>query len=351
MYSGLFGILATAVMFALVFFMRKAQASALASGSSAAPGGYGPTEADRLASPDSPRLRADVAKGQLAELGHWIQSLPPGTWGDRAFLADLFGPFCEPRALADWARNEPQAALPRLLSGCHAIGAAWKARGHGQAQSVTEQGKQQFRSHLQAAEVELRAAAALDPADPSPYAFLIGVARGLNQGATVAQHWFAEARARDPEHEGAHRAMLSFLCEKWHGSHDQMFAFARQAAAGARRGSTLPSLIILAHLERWLYFKLFDRDAAGAERYLQDPQVRAEVEAAFEYSLGAPELPFRMATRRAHNDAAVFFWLTKDKARLQRQFQVLGNCYTDMFWQALGEPSAVYSKAYQWAMR
>ncbi|MEP7051128.1 MAG: hypothetical protein ABJB12_12290 [Pseudomonadota bacterium] len=347
MFFGLFSIIATAALFAVVFFLRKSQAGAAAS--SGAPGGYGPTEADRLATPDGPRLRAAVAKGQLAELSNWIQSLPPGTWGDRSFLADLFGPHCEPRALADWARNEPQNALPRLLLGCHAIGAAWQARGHGQ--SVTEQGKQQFRTHLQQAEVELRAAAALDPADPSACAFLITVARGLNQGATVAQQWFAEAKARDPEHEGAHRAMLTFLCEKWHGSHDQMFAFARQAAAGARRGSTLPALVILAHLERWLYFKLFERDAAGEARYLQDPQVIAEVNAAFEHSLGAPELPFRMSTRRAHNDAAVFFWLVKDKARLQRQCQVLGNCYTDMCWQALGEPNAVYGKAYQWAMR
>ena len=345
-FFGLFGIVAAAIIYAAAFYIRKSQAAAPNTG---AFGGYGNTEADRLASPDGPRLRADLAKGQLTELSNWIQSLPPGTWSDRSFLADLFGPFCHAQALADWARNEPQAALPRLLRGCHAIGAAWKARGHGQ--KVTKEGGQLFHTHLREAEVELRAAAALDPADPSPYAFLITVARGLNQGHAAAQQWFAEAKARDPEHQGAHRAMLAFLCEKWHGSHDQMFAFARQAAAGCRRGSTLPQLVILAHLERWLYYKSFAEDAAGAERYLQDPQVIAEVIGAFEHSLGATELEFRMCTRRAHNDAAVFFWLVKDKARLQRACQQIGNCYTDMFWQVLGEPGATYSKAYQWAMR
>ena len=347
MLFSLFGLLAMAAMFGLVMYLQKGSAAKLAN--SGVLGGYGPKEADRLASPDGPRIRVDLSKGQLAEFVNWIGSLPPGTWSDRSFLAELFGPCCHPQALVDWARNEPQAALPRLLRGCQLIEDAWNARGHGQ--SVSQQGKEQFRAHLAAAEVELHAAAALDPADPSPFAFLITVARGLNRGLPAAQRWFAEATARDPEHEGAHRAMLAFVCEKWHGSHDAMFAFARQAGSGAARGSILPALVIQAHLERWLYFKMFQKDAAGAERYLQDAQVIAEVNAAFDHSLGASELPFRMCTRRFHNDAAVFFWLVKDKARLNREVQTIGNCYTDMFWQALGEPGATYSSAHQWAMR
>ena len=343
MLFSVFGFVAMAAIFGVVFFLRSRVTAA-----GGLPG-YGPEEADRIAMPEGGRLRAEVAKGQLSALVNWIEALPPGFWSDRTFVIDLFGPFCQPQALTDWCRNDPRAALPRLLLGCWGIGAAWKARGSGI--SASEQGRQQMRVHLAQAETEFRAAAALDPADPSAYAFLITVARGLNQDPSVAHQLFAEAKARDPQHEYAHRAMLTFLCEKWHGSHDQMFAFARQSASAAGRGSVLPALLIQAHLERWLYYKNFEKDAAGAERYLGDPQVVGEVTAAFDYSLGAPELPMRLATRRFHNDAAVFFWLVKDKARLAREGQVIGSCYTDMFWQALGEPQTVYGKAYQWATR
>jgi hypothetical protein len=87
MIFSVFGFVAMAAIFALVFYQRSRMSAA-----GAVPG-YGPEEADRIAMPEGGRLRAEAAKGQLSELVNWIGALPPGFWSDRAFVIDLFGPF------------------------------------------------------------------------------------------------------------------------------------------------------------------------------------------------------------------------------------------------------------------
>ncbi|GHC74639.1 hypothetical protein GCM10007079_09040 [Nocardiopsis terrae] len=57
---------------------------------------------------------------------------------------------------------------------------------------------------------------------------------------------------RDPWHPMSHQSRLQVLCQKWEGSHEEMFAFARQAAALARKGDPLLELVPRAHVERFI---------------------------------------------------------------------------------------------------
>jgi len=68
---------------------------------------------------------------------------------------------------------------------------------------------------------------------------------------------------RDPAYWPTHRDTLMALAEKWCGSHDLMFAFARDTAEAAPPESGLAALVAAAHVELWLYFHMKDdRDGA-----------------------------------------------------------------------------------------
>ena len=330
----------------VLFVMSRMRAAGGAAGGGW--GSTGPTEADRLLGPDGPKLRAAVQGSDVSVLNARLLA-GRGNWDERGMLVDLLGRVCPRMTLDAWCQSEPGSPIPFLMRGTQSIEWAWEARGSGGGDTVTEEGWRLFAERLTLDERDFQIAAQLDPADPTPFAMLVLVARGLDQGVPVAREMFQQAVARDPENSLAHKQMLVFLTEKWHGSHETMFQFAREAAARAPDGSDLHALVIRAHVERWIYFKLFDGDAAGAAAYASDAKNQQEVAAAWEKSLGSPALRERMSTIVLHNDAAFWFWNAKDRPRLQREIQRIGNAYTEMYWHSMGAEEKVYGDASRWA--
>ena len=51
--------------------------------------------------------------------------------------------------------------------------------------------------------------------------------------------WWPELLARDPYHREAHHQALRYMSARWHGSHGQAYAFARDCAVYAPAGSPL----------------------------------------------------------------------------------------------------------------
>ncbi len=188
-----------------------------------------------------------------------------------------------------------------------------------------------FEQRLAWAEQNLARAAELDPADPTPHGYMIDCARGLGRGWQFGDHCFRQALARDPAHRHAHQAMLTILAEKWGGSHGAMFRFANGASQHHPAGSELHVLVILAHLERWLYFSL-ENDRQGAIRYAQTASVQQEIVEAYDKSLGSPAHRPRRSTVRARSIAAFWFYLAGDKPRLQRELGALGGVCTEFPW-------------------
>jgi hypothetical protein len=274
-----------------------------------------------------------------------------GSWDDRDFFCELLAPKITRQALDAWCGGQGSQAdlgLAHLARGRALIERAWEARGRGTADSVTEEGWQKMHERLQRAEQDLLRAAELDPTDPTPWAYLLTVAKGLNHDRATAEGWFQEAVRRDPTHYGAHTRMLSFLCEKWHGSHELMFSFARQAADNAPDGSDLITIVIDAHIERWLYFS-FDEDEKGAGQYLKDPLAKQECLAAHQRSLGSPQLQVRRSTIYARNVAAMWFFLAREKRPLQMEIALIGNAYSTYPWCYWDEPERAYSEASKYA--
>jgi hypothetical protein len=258
---------------------------------------------------------------------------------ERAFVSALMLEHVG-RWIDEWHRAEPMRDEPLILRGLGHIASAWAARGSGRAEDVPEEAWPVFHEGLQRAEEDLRAATELDARDALPWACLQISGRGLEVGVDELRARFEEGRARAPQ--GWHLAWstLESLTEKWSGTHELMFQFAREVSSGAPEGSGLHALVAEAHHHRWFYFRM-EGDGEGERSYYRSPEVQEELRRTWARGPGSPA--FR-AGRFAPNQRAVFafgFSLGGDDASARAVFEQLDRVTTDP-WQHLGEPMEVF---------
>lgn len=128
---------------------------------------------------------------------------------------------------------------------------AWAVRGQGRVATVKKDAWAVFHSMLEEADEIGRAALDLVPGDAVAATTRLNIGRGLG---LPDDEWWArleEARKQEPFLYPAHLQMLQALCAKWYGSHEIMFAFARQVAREAPAGSPVGVVLAIAHLEYW----------------------------------------------------------------------------------------------------
>ncbi len=128
---------------------------------------------------------------------------------------------------------------------------------------------------------------------------------------------------------------MSFYCEKWYGSHEQMFAVAREAAHLAPPGTAATTLPLFAHFEYAMReFNWGSGTAKGflaCQRYFQRPEVRAEVDAC--------AAKWRAAGRPAHCSAmisrnwlALAYSLAERHTEAKAMFDEIGPYATSHAW-------------------
>ncbi len=293
-------------------------------------------------------VTADLARGDLTSLISLLESCQEGAWDDRDFFAEILCDKVPWEGIERLVEEYPEDPLVYLVRGFAGVEQAWIARGRGTSDTVSDEDQETFEAFLSGAQDDLMKAAALDPDDPTPWAKLIHVANGLGLNRKVAERFFEEATTREPTHHSAHRAMLNYLTEKWNGSHEEMFAFARQAGVKAPVGSDLKALIIMAHIERWLYFT-FDNDKKGVNRYLKNKETLNECRQAHAQSLGSPNLRNRWSTIFARNVAAFWFYLVDDKKRTRTEIGLIQHGWTQTPWRYWNDPEKAYAEAAEWA--
>ena len=261
---------------------------------------------------------------------------------DRAFVAgmmlDAGGPWIE-----DWLAAEPSRPEPWMMRGLSRIGWAWEVRGSGRAEDVPEDAWPEFFGRLQLAEEDLQEAIQRNAKDALPWAYLLITGRALQVEVEELQRRYQEGRARAPESWQLSWLMLEALTEKWSGSHDLMFQFARDVSAAAPAGSGLHALVAEAHLQRWLYFRM-EGDREGELAYYRSPEVQEELRQAWARGPGSPA--FRKG-RFAPNQRALFafaFSLGGDDASARAVFEHLDRVTSDP-WQHIGEPMEAFKAA------
>ncbi|MFD5876061.1 hypothetical protein [Streptomyces sp. NPDC060322] len=154
-----------------------------------------------------------------------------------------------PGWLDSWLDESPDDPDAVLVKADQYICQAWQIRTGARARNVEADQFRAFHAVLRDAVPVISEAAELNPDDPVPWRIALTQARGIQAPREVFDTYLAEANARDPHHEGCHVQALQYLCGKWYGSHEEMFAFAERAADQAPPGSRLHALPLQAVVE------------------------------------------------------------------------------------------------------
>ncbi|MFI0355587.1 hypothetical protein [Actinomadura sp. 9N407] len=227
-----------------------------------------------------------------------------------------------------WTRAEPRSTLPLLVRGAHAVGWAWAARqGTYNEQDTQDDRFQGFSERLELAEACLGEVAARDPGETAAWTFLLAAALGGRVKPDEAHRRFDRVLELHPGHLRAHTYMFTYLCEKWYGSHEEMFAFARGAVAQSPPGSPLGRLVADAHVEVWLSLP-----KAQAETYMAQEDVRSDLRAAADHSIRHPAYRAQAGWPEVHNVFAFAFALAGDIPAAREEFQIIGEYVTELPW-------------------
>jgi len=155
---------------------------------------------------------------------------------------------------------------------------------------------------------------------------------GLQVDRKIAESWLNEAVKRDPANQQAHYRHLFLLCQKWGGSHEAMFAFARTTVNRIPPESTLNSILYLAFQEYVIFFKSFENKPELVQELLLDKQVREEIIAIYQRSLEKRNTIEQVSDYWPHNVTAWWF-LALDIPKIVRQeTQKIGPHFTKYPW-------------------
>lgn len=234
----------------------------------------------------------------------------------------------------EWIDAEPESTLPVLVAGCHAVFWAWEARGGKRARYTSAEQFRLFHQRLHYAESMLQRVLVSEPDNVTARAWLVTSARGLQLSKEVARERFEAVTRLHPGHVVAHEQRLQYLCAKWSGSHEEMFDFARSAAAAAGPNSLVHEIVAVAHLERWL-----DMERDEGKDYMCSDEVRAELLAAAENSIFHPDyIPAGPGWAPRVASFAITLELADEFGAAAHAFALLDGMVTEWPWQYIGDP-------------
>lgn len=248
-------------------------------------------------------------------------------WDLRGYRLWVLGDLVEPddEWFEEWLRAEPESPAVALIQAGNLHSRAAKARGGDVAANTSAE---QFRAFnalsRQAAEAGVRAMELAAPNDPGPVTLLMRTL--FAGGAEALDDLYAEALRRDPHNFDAHELALVLRCQKWFGSHEQMFAIARAASEAAPAGNRAVLMPLYAHIEYALReFAWGDRDKKteqACRRYFRTPEVQQEVDRCIAKWRAAEPSSVRLAGVRQW--MAVYYCLIGRRAEAKAVFDELG---------------------------
>lgn len=296
--------------------------------------------------PDALSLRRALERGDWKAAEDRLRRSE--SWADRFHWTALCSDWqSDPPWLQQWLDAEPNSPDALLVAGATSMSVGWAARGSGYARTVSEAGARRFFECLEQSHGLLQNAAAHGPEDPTPWAYLIRVARGLGEAPATASIYLKEAKRRDAHHYFAHYEYLQGICAKWYGSHAQMWEFARATGAAAPSGSSLQALIAVAHFEQAGSIGALD-ELANPDKVEREYWTQAHVEQGLlqafrklESGGGATE-PDRL---QAYSEFAYALWRCGAHQAGAKAFEAIDNRVTYLPWAVNSSPARTFRRA------
>ncbi|WP_229070340.1 DUF4034 domain-containing protein [Actinoplanes sp. DH11] len=286
------------------------------------------TEDPAVHDEDGRRARTAAAQGNWHAAAELL-ARTGGDWEQRGNRVEILADAAATGGiwLQTWLESRPDDPDAVLVESAMLHHRAFRARG---SASASKTSGEQFRGFHQ---LSARAAAAADramalagPYDPVPWVRKMDTMFGNHRSRASFDEVYAEGRRRDPHHFALHLVAVMLSTQKWGGSHEQMFATARQASAAAPPGSGTVLLPLFAHYEyvlrEFTWGDNRDKGRRAAKAYIRGPEVRQEVDALLvKWRAGAPA--------GARNDlcrqwAALYHCQLKQRAEAKAEFDAIG---------------------------
>ena len=175
-------------------------------------------------------------------------------------------------------QNKSKAAAAYLIKANFYLIYAWRGRGNGNADQVTEEGWRLFRERLAESEKALNKAWALNPDDAQISVLMMSVAEGQQKPRPEMELWFQRAMKLEPDNYEACRGKLHYLLPEWYGSRDDMVAFGRECVASTNWGGHVPLTLVDAHSD----FARTLPDVEARNAYWRLPDVWPDIKAGYE---------------------------------------------------------------------
>ena len=222
--------------------------------------------------------------------------------------------------LKEWLAQYPSSHFANACLGDVYSDYAWYARGGGAASTVIREGSSLFKERLFTAKEYLEKAYSLNHSDPFVPADLIVVATGLGLERAEMEKQFQRAILADPADQLAYSTKLIYLMDKWYGSKEEMFSFARETAKNAPPGSRVPGVLLEAHWE--MYFR-----SGSNVSYFRNPIVWKEMKEVYlTLSNRFPD------SKRIHNWFARTAYLAGDNERAREELKKIGDDWLSAVW-------------------
>jgi hypothetical protein len=220
--------------------------------------------------------------------------------------------------LEQWCRLEPDDPDAFTVAGAATTLRAWRIRGYALAHATPASRLNAFSFALASAEQLCRRAAAIDKADPTPWVWLLHMARGQQIGPRSTRLRWEKLMHRDPLHYRGNLQAVYSLSSRWGFSPQHPVALAAEITACAPAGSPLHALVAAALVEGEL------RTAGGEKSWQrEDSPARARVDAAAAKLAGANHN--RPAGISAFNQMAYWYCVSGQHAQAWPYFEALGD--------------------------
>jgi hypothetical protein len=267
--------------------------------------------------PEITELSRQVQAGNLDGLRQYLaRTRSERDWQDRVFVLKDVAAKASIGDLDAACEAEPNAADVFLIRCAYFAELSCTMRGTGTCDQVT---KERFRNSaecVKAALSDLRRNAELDKEDPTSFTLILRPLTIFSQRDMMKQA-FQSATALAPGLVPAHHAIVNALSKRWGGSHEASVGFARGAMTNAAAGSDMAGCLFWAHNLVRTHYQAFDKDPRAEQLYLQNIEVRRELDEAFDKWI-EPPYTVRRSSIKFLKHASAWYLAAKNKTNLER---------------------------------
>lgn len=159
--------------------------------------------------------------------------------------------------------------------------------------------------------------AKLDNDDPTAFAMMMPAFMIFEETMPLMRRAFQHIMRIAPDLLHAHWAVVSASSQRWYGTHEGAVEMARKAMEHQTPGDDMAACLFWARLQILEHLERIDKDAEAAGNYVHDPDVRRELEAAFDHWVAPPYVPRRSSVAYL-GWAGRWFYRARDRERVQR---------------------------------